>query len=131
MLSAHLPARLPIDYCLKIIRSIARRIVVNAGRSRQVNRLYQLTIFVAMLLSFVISIILELSPYALPSFLSERLFELIENKSVKVVRRKYIVICDDITCSRHLFDLLSSLTSDSFVLLFLPCLVVLVPSSLA
>src|SRR5690625_168786 len=62
-----------------------------------------------MLFSFVIIVILELSPYTLPCFLSERLFELIENKSVKVVRRKYVVICDDITCSRHLFDLLSRL----------------------
>src|SRR5690625_8003855 len=118
MLSAHLPARLPIDYCLKIIRSIARRIVVNAGRSRQVNRLYQFSIFVAMLLSFVISVVIKLTPYALPCFLSERLFELIKNKSVKVVRRKYVVICDAIARSQHLFDLLSSLTSDSFVLLF-------------
>src|SRR5690625_202818 len=118
MLSAHLPARLPIDYCLKIIRSIARRIVVNAGRSRQVNRFYQFSIFVAVLFSFVIIVILELSPYALPCFLSERLLELIKNKSVKVVRRKYVIICDDISCSRHLSVLLSSLTSDSFVLLF-------------
>src|SRR5699024_3423923 len=107
---------------------IARRIVVNTGRPRQVNRFYQFSIFVAMLLSFVISVILELSPYALPSFLSERLFELIENKSVKVVRRKYVVICDDITCSRHLFVLLSSLTSDSSALLFLRFPAVLEPS---
>src|SRR5690625_7916657 len=114
MLSAHLPARLPIDYCLKIIRSIARRIVVNTGRPRQVNRFYQFSIFVAVLFSFVIIVILELSPYALPCFLSERLFELIENKSVKVVRRKYVVVCDDITCSRHLFDLLSSLCYSLF-----------------
>src|SRR5690625_8021817 len=105
MLSAHLPARLPIDYCLKIIRSIARRIVVNTGRSRQVNRFYQFSIFVAMLLSFVISVILELSSYALPCFLSERLFELIENKSVKVVRRKYVVICYDMTRFRRQFHL--------------------------
>src|SRR5690625_7396011 len=102
MLTVNLPARLPIDYCLKIIRSIARRIVINTGRPRQVNRFYQRAIFIAMLFSFVISVVLELTPYALPCFLSERRVELVASQSVEVVRRKYGVIGDDSTCSRHL-----------------------------
>src|SRR5690625_1470443 len=57
VLTAHLPSRLTVDYCLKVIRSISRWIVVKSGRPWHVLGFNKLAVFVAMLFPFVIIVI--------------------------------------------------------------------------
>src|SRR5690625_2382036 len=71
VLTAHLPSRLTVDYCLKVIRSISRWIIVESGWPWHVLGFNELAEFVTVLFSGIIFVIIDLSYDALACFLAE------------------------------------------------------------
>src|SRR5690625_5007669 len=71
VLTAHLPSRLTVDYCLKVIRSTSRWIIVESGWPWHVLSFNELAEFVTVLFSGIIFVIIDLSYDALACFLAE------------------------------------------------------------
>src|SRR5699024_4454008 len=61
MSTAHLPASFSVDYRLKIVRRIARRVVILSGWSLEVFRIDELPVLVFVLLSVIVIVISELT----------------------------------------------------------------------
>src|SRR5690625_7765602 len=61
VLTAHLPTCFTVDYCLKVIRSISRWIIVESGWPWHVLSFNKLAEFVTVLFSGIIFVIVDLS----------------------------------------------------------------------